>query len=709
MADLGATQGLAPDTYYYASRWQLNGGPYKYGGYSSGGGGFWDGVNYVNGVLTVNPFVATLPYTQDFSTGVEWPAGWYESGDNAVWSLAAAIDGADYSAYSSYSNQGVDTLFSCTIDATGNTNVHVRFFGYWRADWASEHQDGYFYGTDGTNTYLLDEWHHNNPGFEFGWHEYDVSSWADGKSDLQFYFALDMGDDYYWVVDYFQVQEGAFGQHGLWTGNTSEDWHDGTNWDDGIVPFAFSTVTVNYGVPNYPTINNAAYCAYLNIVSSPSGDASLLDNGNLTITSGGFASVQRFLSADRYHGFSPSVDGETIEIFHLPGNTGLDVYLYEHDEATYGYTNIWEPLSTPLNPFQGYMVWVDGANATPPVTSWTFTEEGDLNTGTFGAADNVARSAAPTGPSIDTAGWNFFGNPYTSAIDWDAATGWTKTDLDGTIYLYNNGQWATYNSSSGGTNGGTQYIAMGQGFFVHKTDNGGPYPETGTLTMDNNVRVHNGVAYLKETIANKVSLQVEGNGYKDETAILFRDDATVGFDSEYDAYKIETEQPGAPTFYSVANTNLAVNVLPQADWVQLGFKSTANGTYTISALEINDIGDVVLEDTFTGEMTDLNVSSYTFDYDINDDVNRFIVHFTPLAVGDNPESMFNIYSYEKNAVVAVPANTKGNIFVYNMMGQNVATSTINSTVNKIHIEEGGYYVVKVVSDNIVATKKVFIK
>ncbi len=51
-AALGA--GLAPGTYYYASRFKLNSGAYQYGGYSSGGGGFWDGTTYVSGVLTVN-------------------------------------------------------------------------------------------------------------------------------------------------------------------------------------------------------------------------------------------------------------------------------------------------------------------------------------------------------------------------------------------------------------------------------------------------------------------------------------------------------------------------------------------------------------------------------------------------------------------------------------------------------------------------------
>lgn len=704
MADLGAAQGLAPGTYYYASRWQLNSGPYTYGGYSSGGGGFWDGSTYVSGVLTINPYVASVPYYQDFSGGVEWPAGWYESGNTAVWSLQQSFGGADYSAYSSYNNQGVDTLFTCPIDATGKSNLHVRFFGYWRADWSGATQDGYFYGMDGTNTYLIDEWHHNNPALEFGFHEYDISSWADGKSNLRFYFALDMGDDYYWVVDYFEVKEGAFGQHGLWTGNTDNDWHTGSNWDDGIVPFSMSTVNINAGLTNYPTINADAYCNNLNVQSTSTGDASLLDNGYLSINSG--VSVDRYLSADQYHSFTPSVGSQVAGLFHLPGSTGLDVYLYSNNEATYDYTEI-VPVTTPLNTFEGYMVWVDGANATPPVGGWTFTETGgpsDFNTGAFGSADNVTMSD----PGGNQRGWNFFGNPYTSAIDWDAASGWTKTDIDGTIYIYNGTQWATYNSGTGGTNGGTQYIAMGQGFFVHKTDLGGPYPETGTLTMDNNVRVHNGVAYLKETIANKVSLKVEGNGYSDETAILFRDDATVGFDSQYDAYKLETEQPGAPTFYSVGTSNLAVNVLPEADWVQLGFKSTVNGTYTISADEINDLGDVVLEDTFTGEMTDLNAGSYTFNYTVGDNEDRFIVHFSPLGVDEN-ESMFDIYSHGKNAYIVVPANTKGNIVVYNMMGQAVASSDITTTRNVIHIENSGNYIVKVMSDNSVVTKKVFIK
>ncbi|MHC1736587.1 MAG: T9SS type A sorting domain-containing protein [Ignavibacteriaceae bacterium] len=46
----GFTEGI----YYYASRWSIqDGAGYQYGGYSSGGGGFWNGTGYVSGVLTV--------------------------------------------------------------------------------------------------------------------------------------------------------------------------------------------------------------------------------------------------------------------------------------------------------------------------------------------------------------------------------------------------------------------------------------------------------------------------------------------------------------------------------------------------------------------------------------------------------------------------------------------------------------------------------
>jgi hypothetical protein len=52
MAWLG--KNLPIGTYYYASRFSRNDGPYYYGGFNTSGGGFWDGVNNVSGVLVIS-------------------------------------------------------------------------------------------------------------------------------------------------------------------------------------------------------------------------------------------------------------------------------------------------------------------------------------------------------------------------------------------------------------------------------------------------------------------------------------------------------------------------------------------------------------------------------------------------------------------------------------------------------------------------------
>ncbi len=53
---------LPAGTYYYTFRYSLDGCGFQYGGYSAGGGNFWDGTNYVSGVLTVNA-LPTVSFT----------------------------------------------------------------------------------------------------------------------------------------------------------------------------------------------------------------------------------------------------------------------------------------------------------------------------------------------------------------------------------------------------------------------------------------------------------------------------------------------------------------------------------------------------------------------------------------------------------------------------------------------------------------------
>ncbi|HOJ16940.1 MAG TPA: hypothetical protein PLT92_00080, partial [Ignavibacteriaceae bacterium] len=70
-AIIGST--LSAGTYYVASRFQLGSGSYVYGGYSIGGGGYWDGTNYISATLTISlqaPEAPTLVTPVNNATGV---------------------------------------------------------------------------------------------------------------------------------------------------------------------------------------------------------------------------------------------------------------------------------------------------------------------------------------------------------------------------------------------------------------------------------------------------------------------------------------------------------------------------------------------------------------------------------------------------------------------------------------------------------------
>ncbi|MFM7667098.1 MAG: Ig-like domain-containing protein, partial [Bacteroidota bacterium] len=67
---MGTLTGLAPGTYYYAFRYQINGCGWQYGGYSAGGGGIWNGTSNVSGQLTVtSPTIPTFTSVGPFCSG----------------------------------------------------------------------------------------------------------------------------------------------------------------------------------------------------------------------------------------------------------------------------------------------------------------------------------------------------------------------------------------------------------------------------------------------------------------------------------------------------------------------------------------------------------------------------------------------------------------------------------------------------------------
>ncbi|MBN3035307.1 MAG: T9SS type A sorting domain-containing protein [Bacteroidales bacterium] len=456
-------------------------------------------------------------------------------------------------------------------------------------------------------------------------------------------------------------------------GNCSTVFNTGEN-DDFFVNGDFS-VGPDQGA-NFTTNAAPVYIGGdLNVLAGPTGYGSWIDNGNVTVAKG-VQQAQVYYDGTKWHMISSPVANAVSGMY-------LGLYLQGHDETTNLWTDI-IPMNIPLNVGQGYALWnqTGGGHVAPYM--------GQFNTGNY--------SMALTRNNL---GWNAVGNPYPSSIDWNA-TGWTKTNIADATYIENAGNWATYIAGVG-ANGGSQYIAPGQGFFVECLGGGG------SIGWSNAIRTHNATPFFKDAVANMVRLEASGNGRTDETVVRFLNEATAGFDNSFDARKMFAYYDEFPQVYSLDNGYMSINTLPVTDQVALGFTAGMSGTYTLAATGINDLSYVMLEDLVTGTMTNLLSNSYTFDYTAGSNEARFILHFAPLAVPELDAEAISIYAVDRDVYVNVPENTDGHIMVFNTLGQQVTTAPINNTLNKVTVNKPGSYIVRVLSDNRTITGKVMIK
>lgn len=620
-----------------------------------------------------------IPHTENFDQGGAIPACWSTDNPN-VWYMNDIWPGncppTGYQWYSQYYPYETGTVYSPTFDGSTSTGLYVGFYHYWRANYSSGNQDGYFYGSPdgGATVYLIDEWHHLAPDIEEGWQQYDISSWADGATDIVFWWEVTHDDDWYWVFDDFFIQSGPMTPAGAWTGAYDDDWHVPCNWMDYLVPDMNTDVVVQTGLPNYPTLYAAGDCNNIWLLSDGTNTATLVEQAPLTVH--GTAYVDRY-----YNNFnnwslisSPIADGQA--------GIYMDMYLQLYDEPGAFWFDIIPPTD-PLIPAMGYALWVP--------FQMTTSYAGTLNTGVI----DIPVSAN------NPYGWNLLGNPYPASLDWELVYP-ANPDINGAVYYLDasTGNFVSYN---GGMGGGGQYVPPGQGFFVSALG--------GLFTVDNTMTTHAGNdMYYKEGLSNTVTLQAAGNGYEDATYLRFDESATEEFDGQFDAYKLLSWfNQDIPQLYTTAGGDmLSINVLPATETVPVGFTAGVSGTYEISAPEVNDFGYLVLEDLFTGIETNLLSGSYSFNYDVDDDQNRFLLHFAPLAVPELDANAVNIYAYNKDVYVYVPQNTKGDIVIYNALGQQVVSQPINSSMHKITLENSAYYIVKVLSNEKVVTQKVYI-
>jgi hypothetical protein len=502
-----------------------------------------------------------------------------------------------------------------------------------------------------------------------------------------------------------------------WTGTSGTSWTDAANWSgSNEAPTAVKSVIIP-DVANNPVIGTAVDVAGLTIQSG--GILTIAYNGSLTVngtlanaagnsgliiqsTAAGTgslisasvsipATVQRYIDgSSAWHLVSSPVNGATAETY-------AGHYLQFFTEATANWADIVEPATT-LTPAQGYALW-SGEE--------TYTFEGNLNSGDV----SIATTQAYEDPDDNVFyGWNLLGNPYPSSIDWAQLD-----DTWGAVYYYTGTTYATWNNGAQ-TNGGTQYVAPGQGFFISS--------DGSNFQLTDAMRTHAGTSdYFKSEIANSemLLLQVSNAQGSDEACIRFNAEASDNFDRQFDAWKIMAGTDITGQLYTFANNGaLSIDTRPACNTVQLGFSSNASGQFSFTLTEISNIPDATLEDTKTGMRTNLREKPCTFHWEPGDDEMRFKLHLNAVGIEETPIGESNILIYAAD----------GQIFIKNGNGvethgrASIQYVTVTDMMGRIawqqEIPEGdlvaipvnlqtGVYLVTLQNGKEIKTEKVFIE
>ncbi len=334
-----------------------------------------------------------------------------------------------------------------------------------------------------------------------------------------------------------------------------------------------------------------------------------------------------------------------------------------------------------------------------------------------------------------TQGFNLVGNPYPSPIDWDAGSGWTRTNIDDAVYYFDAGNTdeytGTYSSyingvSSNGIAG--SIIPSMQGFFVHVSD--GSYPVAGTLAMNNNVRVNNFTAAFHKQTANEtplIRLSVKYMGMEnnaDAAVVYFDPAATLTYDKQYDALKLMNTDASVPNLYVVSpgSEKLSISSMPapadSISIVPLGIRTPREGlfVFTTQTLQYMPAGTrVFLGDALQQTITELQPqSTYYTQLKTGNSDNRFSLIFSRT---DLPGKLFasdQLHAYSKDGKIYVYLNfitgDRGGLIISNALGQVLHKQDISGAgYHEIPAPfTNGIYIVSFQSQNGRFSNKIFI-
>lgn len=526
-----------------------------------------------------------------------------------------------------------------------------------------------------------------------------------------------------------------------WTGAASSEWNNTANWDleeipgaycDAIIPInavvnissetpaqskgltigAGAVLTIDPGktLTVNETLTNNAGITGLILKSDATGTASLKHN-----TSNVSASFERYLNnadwtdwQDGWHFISSPVAAQPISPnFTVDPASDYDFYSwYEPLNVWANYKNntevpTWSDANTLNNglinnssdflPGKGYMVAYNLADT-------------KVSSGILNVADITIQDLTLTGTTNPNRSWHLLGNPFSSALTWDAGSDWNFTNIAGVAKVWNEALQAYSDLTSSPPTS----IPATNGFMVQVSSG------TGSLTLPASKRDHSAQAFYKTAISPRIMLVASplDKSSGQQSTIYFNPEATENFDLAFDSDFL----PGyAPSFYSLSAENkLSTNSLPEISpglTIPFGFVKTESDSYVIEMIENHEGYQVFLSDLKTNTNHELSTEPvYNFTSDLSDDPNRFVLLFNPVGLDEKPEAARLIVYVTGNQLYAHISTDYAMIEIYDLQGRllkSIRTGSAGLYTEEVNLPSGAY-VIRVVSESSVQSAKILV-
>jgi hypothetical protein len=397
----------------------------------------------------------------------------------------------------------------------------------------------------------------------------------------------------------------------------------------------------------------------------------------------------------------------------------------------------WQSLTTNPDTGTGFITRIK--QQAPFATFGTQNLNSHINLKFTGATNNgyvtVPIANDLTSPTSDR-NFNFFGNPYPSAIDADKFLEY-NTDLDGAVYIwkattpatgvagysYGKADYIAYTRAGSTAEAGVSAslfngkIATGQGFRVKVATASG----TGTATFNNCMRVAGSNDQFNKTgTINRYKLNLAGaDNIGNQILVAYMPQTTLAYDRMYDA-EISSVSPAQ--LYSLldnTSTQLSINARPTfstLDVVALGIDKS-NATAENFSIGISDKEgifqgtaiNVLLHDKLLHIYQNLSNGAYNFTSNSAQLQGRFEIVYQEAALGTDGFDTSNVIATLSNQALKITASLPiTSVMVYDVAGRLVTNLTIDNLqqVNQPFPFANGVYIVKIKLNNgAIATQK----